>query len=47
MKSNKVEGKVIDDNPKFGRLLVVLFIAVLFVGFLTWLMETRFPDFGW
>jgi hypothetical protein len=33
-------------NPKFGRLLLVLFAAVIFVGILTWIMETYFPDFG-
>lgn len=36
-----------DDSPKFGRLLIVLFLVVLFLGFLTWLMETQFSDFGW
>lgn len=36
-----------DGSPKFGRLLIVLFLAVLFLGFLTWLMETQFSDFGW
>ena len=35
-----------DGNPKFGRLLIVLFSAVIFSGFLTWLMATYFPDFG-
>jgi hypothetical protein len=34
-----------NDNPKFGRLLIVLFLAVIFVGVLTWVMETYFPDF--
>jgi len=34
-----------DGNPKFGRLLIVLFLAVIFVGILTWIMETYFPDF--
>lgn len=43
--ANEVETE--DDNPKFGRLLIILFLAVVFVGFLTWLMETQFPDFGW
>lgn len=43
--TNEVETE--DDNPKFGRLLIILFLAVVFVGFLTWLMETQFPDFGW
>lgn len=32
--------------PKFGRLLLVLFLVVVFVGVLTWIMETYFPDFG-
>ena len=36
-----------DDSPKFGRLLIILFLTVLFLGFLTWLMETQFSDFGW
>jgi hypothetical protein len=34
-----------DGSPKFGRLLIVLFLAVIFVGVLTWIMETYFPDF--
>jgi hypothetical protein len=34
-----------DGSPKFGRLLIVLFLAVIFVGLLTWIMETYFPDF--
>lgn len=34
-----------DGNPKFGRLLIVLFLAVIFVGILTWIMQTYFPDF--
>jgi hypothetical protein len=25
-----------DDSPKFGRLLIVLALAVAFVGFVTW-----------
>jgi heme/copper-type cytochrome/quinol oxidase subunit 4 len=35
-----------DDVPKFGRLLFVLFLVVVFVAVLTWVMETYFPDFG-
>lgn len=35
------------DNPKFGRLIIILFFVVLFLGFLTWLMETQFADFGY
>jgi hypothetical protein len=35
-----------DGNPKFGRLLIVLFLAVVFVAVLTWVMETYFPNFG-
>ena len=34
-----------DGSPKFGRLLVVLVLAVLLCGALTWLMATVFPDF--
>ena len=34
-----------DGSPKFGRLLIVLIIAVLFCGGLTWLMATYFPHF--
>ena len=33
------------DSPKFGRLLIVLFGAVVFCGTLTWVMVTYFPDF--
>jgi hypothetical protein len=28
-----------DGNPKFGRLLIVLLLVVLFCGFLTWFAE--------
>jgi len=31
--------------PKFGKLLVALFLAVIFCGILTWTMGTYFPDF--
>lgn len=34
-----------DATPKFGRLLVVLILAVLLCAFLTWLMATVFPNF--
>lgn len=34
-----------DGTPKFGRLLIVLILAVLFCGALTWAMGTLFPDF--
>src|SRR3954470_13999582 len=34
-----------DGSPKFGRLLVVLILAVLFCAGLTWLMGTVFPNF--
>ena len=44
---NKKTKEVAGDNPKFGRLLIILFLVVLFLGFLTWLMETHFSDFGW
>jgi len=29
-----------DGNPKFGRLLIVLLLIVLFCGVLTWFAET-------
>lgn len=32
-------------NPKFGRLLIVLLLVVLFCALLTWVMGTYFPDF--
>lgn len=32
-------------DPKFGRLLIVLFLAVLFCVGLTWVMGSYFPDF--
>ena len=35
-----------DGSPKFGRLLIVLAIAVAFCGALTWLMGSVFPNFG-
>lgn len=35
-----------DGNPKFGRLLIVLLLVVVFMGVLTWFMEVFFPDFG-
>jgi len=28
-----------NDNPKFGRLLIVLLLVVLFCGVLTWFAE--------
>lgn len=34
-----------DGNPKFGRLLIVLFAAVLVCIALTWVMGTWFPNF--
>ena len=34
-----------DGNPKFGRLLIVLILAVLFCVVLTWVMGEVFPDF--
>lgn len=43
---NEEKAKPDDDSPKFGRLLIVLLLAVLFVAALTWIMETYFPDFG-
>jgi hypothetical protein len=34
-----------DGSPKFGRLLIVLILAVLFCAGLTWLMGNVFPNF--
>ncbi|HAT29579.1 MAG TPA: hypothetical protein DCW29_01615 [Janthinobacterium sp.] len=34
-----------DGNPKFGRLLIILIIAVIFCAGLTWLMGAVFPNF--
>ena len=34
-----------DGNPKFGRLLIVLFAAVVFCVALTWVMGAFFPNF--
>ena len=34
-----------DGNPKFGRLLIVLILAVLFCIGLTWVMGAYFPNF--
>jgi hypothetical protein len=34
-----------DGNPKFGRLLLVLLLVVLFCAGLTWVMGSYFPDF--
>jgi hypothetical protein len=31
-------------GPYFGRLLIVLFIAVAFCGFMTWLLTTLMMD---
>lgn len=31
-----------DDSPRFGRLLIVLVLAVLFVGLMTLLSEAYF-----
>lgn len=39
------EHKEDDGSPKFGCLLIVLIIAVVFCGLLTWVMGTLFPDF--
>lgn len=35
-----------DGSPKFGRLLIVLALAVAFCGVLTWVMGSLFPNFG-
>lgn len=37
--------KTDDGNPKFGRLLGVLVLVVIFCGVLTWVMGVIFPDF--
>ena len=34
-----------DGIPKFGKLLVALFLAVVFCGALTLVMSTYFPNF--
>jgi hypothetical protein len=34
-----------DGEPKFGRLLIFLVLAVVFCGILTWVMGSYFPDF--
>ncbi|MFT5642510.1 MAG: hypothetical protein ACI83P_000034 [Janthinobacterium sp.] len=34
-----------DGEPKFGRLLIFLILAVIFCGVLTWVMGHYFPDF--
>ena len=34
-----------DGSPKFGRLLIVLILAVLACAGLTWLMGNVFPNF--
>jgi hypothetical protein len=34
-----------DGEPKFGRLLLFLMLAVVFCGVLTWVMGRLFPDF--
>ncbi|HEV7815154.1 MAG TPA: hypothetical protein VGP06_08670 [Janthinobacterium sp.] len=34
-----------DGNPKFGRLLIVLILSVIFCVALTWVMGEVFPDF--
>ena len=31
-------------GPYFGRLLIVLLLAVAFCGFMTWLLSTTLPD---
>jgi hypothetical protein len=34
-----------DGEPKFGRLLLFLMLAVALCGVLTWVMGRFFPDF--
>jgi hypothetical protein len=34
-----------DGEPKFGKLLLVLIVAVLFCIALTWVMGEYFPNF--
>lgn len=34
-----------DGQPKFGKLLLVLIVAVLFCVALTWVMGEYFPNF--
>jgi len=33
------------DNPKFGRLLIVLLLVILFCFVLTWFAENYLADF--
>ncbi|MCC7702046.1 hypothetical protein IGS59_07350 [Janthinobacterium sp. GW460P] len=42
--SNEVKTQE-DGIPKFGKLLIALFLAVVFCGALTWIMGTYFPNF--
>jgi hypothetical protein len=43
---NEVEVTDDDDGePKFGRLLIFLILAVVFCAVLTWVMGRYFPDF--
>src|SRR5471030_3332723 len=44
-KEIKTVKKADDGTPKFGRLLVVLVLCVLFCVFMTWMMAEVFPDF--
>ena len=37
-------GRSTPGGPYFGRLLIVLLIAVLFCGFMTWLLSTLVTD---
>ncbi len=37
-------GRPTPGGPYFGRLLIVLLIAVLFCGFMTWLLSTFVTD---
>ncbi len=38
------DGRPTPGGPYFGRLLIVLLIAVLFCGFMTWLLSTVVTD---
>lgn len=45
VKSVNKNAKADDGTPKFGRLLIVLILCVLFCVFMTWLMAEVFPNF--
>ena len=38
------EDREVPGGPYFGRLLIVLLLAVAFCGFMTWLLSTTMTD---